>query len=118
MNNKLKKFYKEEIEASAIAFKEGNYIKCWMHLERAHIIGQPYPLQHTQAHWKMLCFVGFNQCNHYIQLFAFWRIRLCQHQFDKLQIVVKMGGGKDSRNQRNKKDHDIHQTERHLAQII
>lgn len=29
---------------------------CWDHLERAHIIGQAYPYQHTLAHWHMLRF--------------------------------------------------------------
>ncbi len=43
---------------------------------------------------------------------------LGEHEFDKLQIIVKMGGGKDRRNQRDKQDHDIHQAERNLAQII
>lgn len=28
----------------------------WHHLERAHILGQPYPCQHTLVHWKMLLF--------------------------------------------------------------
>ena len=30
----------------------------WRHLERAHVIGQAYPLEHTFVHWKMLQF-GF-----------------------------------------------------------
>ena len=25
-------------------------------MERAHILGQPYPAEHTAVHWKMLCF--------------------------------------------------------------
>lgn len=59
MNKNLKKFYKQEIEASDHAFNNGQYAASWKHLERAHIIGQPYPIQHTLAHWKMLCF-AFN----------------------------------------------------------
>lgn len=29
-----------------------------MHLERAHVIGQAYPYEHSCVHWKMLLF-GF-----------------------------------------------------------
>ena len=32
--------------------------KAWRHLERAHIIGQPWAIQHTGVHWIMLRF-GF-----------------------------------------------------------
>jgi hypothetical protein len=32
--------------------------KAWQHLERAHVIGQAYPYQHSYVHWKMLQF-GF-----------------------------------------------------------
>ncbi len=28
----------------------------WGHLERAHVIGQPYPGQHTLVHWEMFKF--------------------------------------------------------------
>lgn len=28
----------------------------WDHLERAHILVQPYPHHHTLVHWKMLLF--------------------------------------------------------------
>jgi Protein of unknown function (DUF3703) len=30
--------------------------KTWYHLERSHILVQPYPWQHTAVHWKMLLF--------------------------------------------------------------
>ncbi|MDZ7650184.1 MAG: DUF3703 domain-containing protein [Cytophagales bacterium] len=30
----------------------------WQHLERAHILGQPWAVEHTQVHWLMLKF-GF-----------------------------------------------------------
>lgn len=32
--------------------------RAWRHLERAHVIGQVYPYEHSFAHWKMLQF-GF-----------------------------------------------------------
>ncbi len=28
----------------------------WRYLERAHILGQPYPIAHTVVHWKMFLF--------------------------------------------------------------
>ena len=33
-------------------------LDAWRHLERAHILGQPYPMEHTAVHWKMLLY-GF-----------------------------------------------------------
>lgn len=58
MPTKLKPFYKAELELAKINFKKNKLQKSWFHLERAHIIGQKYPLEHTYVHWKMLQF-GF-----------------------------------------------------------
>ncbi|TKB97493.1 DUF3703 domain-containing protein [Pedobacter cryotolerans] len=52
----LKKFYQIEIDAYQLSFKLGNLQKAWRHLERAHVIGQAYPIEHSYAHWKMLLF--------------------------------------------------------------
>lgn len=41
---------------SRIVFTEKNYPMSWQHLERAHILGQPYPFEHTAVHLKMLLF--------------------------------------------------------------
>ncbi len=30
--------------------------QAWRHLEKAHVIGQAYPFEHTYVHWKMLQF--------------------------------------------------------------
>lgn len=30
--------------------------KAWWHLERAHILGQAWPIDHTRTHWRMLLF--------------------------------------------------------------
>ena len=30
--------------------------RAWRHLERAHILGQAYPWEHSYAHWQMLLF--------------------------------------------------------------
>ena len=41
-----------------VEFKKSNLPSAWRHLERAHIIGQPWPGEHTYVHWLMLNF-GF-----------------------------------------------------------
>ena len=54
----LKPFYAKELKNYSIHFVNRNLQKAWYHLERAHIIGQQYPCQHTYVHFKMLQF-GF-----------------------------------------------------------
>jgi len=56
MPEALKPFYREELLLAKNAFDKKHYRQSWRHLERAHILGQPYPLEHTAVHWKMLCF--------------------------------------------------------------
>lgn len=55
----LKPYYKVELEKYHLAFSKGQIKTAWTHLERAHIIGQKYPLAHTYVHCKMLQF-GIN----------------------------------------------------------
>jgi len=55
---KLKPFYKGELDKYKIEYLSGNLLAAWNHLERAHIIGQKYPYEHSYVHWKMLQF-GF-----------------------------------------------------------
>jgi hypothetical protein len=54
----LSPYFKAELEAYVLAYNAGDLAKAWVHLERAHIIGQRYPFAHTYVHWKMLQF-GF-----------------------------------------------------------
>ena len=56
MPKALKPFYKNEITGYRNALDEKHYQVSWRHLERAHILGQPYPYEHTAVHWKMFCF--------------------------------------------------------------
>ncbi len=56
---KLQPYYYEELDHSKRFFHLGDFQKSWYHLERAHVIGQSYPWQHSYAHWKMLLF-GFH----------------------------------------------------------
>lgn len=52
----LKKFYQIEIDAYQLSLEIGNLSEAWHHLERAHVIGQAYPIEHSTVHWKMLLF--------------------------------------------------------------
>ena len=56
MPTSLKPFYLEELLHAKYFFDKEHYQQCWRHLERAHILGQPYPVAHTAVHWKMLKF--------------------------------------------------------------
>jgi hypothetical protein len=49
-------FYKAELEKAKQLLFDGKLQECWLHYERAHIIGQRYPLQHSYVHWQMLKF--------------------------------------------------------------
>lgn len=62
MPEKLKPFFIKELDAATQSFQQNNLHQCWQHLERAHIIGQPYPYQHSLVHWEMLLF-GFKTKN-------------------------------------------------------
>lgn len=54
----IKFYYLKELEQYKESFKRGDLIHAWFHLERAHVIGQAYPIEHSRAHWLMLKF-GF-----------------------------------------------------------
>ncbi|MDX1912867.1 MAG: DUF3703 domain-containing protein [Saprospiraceae bacterium] len=54
----LKKHYRAELGLYQNAILAGDLPQAWHHLERAHILGQSYPKEHSYVHWKMLQF-GF-----------------------------------------------------------
>ena len=56
MPHGLKDHYKHELESYRTEFSKGNLQVAWRHLERAHILGQPWPREHTHVHWIMLSF--------------------------------------------------------------
>jgi len=58
MPKSLKPFYEKELDKYRTEYSNGDLITAWNHLERAHIIGQKYPYEHSFVHWKMLQF-GF-----------------------------------------------------------
>ena len=51
-------YYREELVKANEFLKKGYLQQCWHHYERAHILGQRWPLQHSYVHWQMLKF-GF-----------------------------------------------------------
>jgi hypothetical protein len=54
----LKQYYQAELNNAKIELNKNNLQQCWRYYERAHILGQRYPLQHSYVHWQMLKF-GF-----------------------------------------------------------
>jgi hypothetical protein len=52
----LKVYYQRELEVYRNEMSKVNLQLAWRHLERAHIIGQPWFVQHTHVHWMMLTF--------------------------------------------------------------
>jgi hypothetical protein len=53
---KLIPFYETELSNAKVSFQNNELAISWNHLERAHILAQPYPIEHTAVHWKMLLF--------------------------------------------------------------
>lgn len=56
MPKALRPYFQEELQAYHQALGKGQLETVWRHLERAHVIGQAYPLAHSYVHWKMLRF--------------------------------------------------------------
>jgi len=60
MNSRLHEAFENEMNLAKKEYKTANYSVCFMHLERAHILGQSYLIPHTKSHWWMLK-VGFTK---------------------------------------------------------
>lgn len=52
----LRPYYNKELQAARENYLLENWMLAWRHLERAHILGQPWAVEHTEVHWKMLKF--------------------------------------------------------------
>lgn len=52
----LKPYFAQELDNYQKELKAGNWKSAWTYLERAHIIGQRYPYEHSLVHWNMLLF--------------------------------------------------------------
>jgi hypothetical protein len=56
MPSPLKPFFRQELQNARTSFVQHNFQQSWWHLERSHILGQPYPYHHTLVHKKMFQF--------------------------------------------------------------
>lgn len=56
MPHKLKSYFEKELDQYHDHFTQQRYGAAWVFLERAHILGQNYPYEHSLVHWKMLLF--------------------------------------------------------------
>jgi hypothetical protein len=54
----LRQHFDQEHEQAIHCYETGRLAEAWRHLERAHVLGQAYPLEHTLVHWRMFEF-GF-----------------------------------------------------------
>lgn len=54
MHPELRRAYDAEMAAAVDHYNTGNFPLAFFHLERAHILGQSFPIAHTRAHWWML----------------------------------------------------------------
>lgn len=62
MPQSVRPHYRTELAASEAARAMGDLAREWHHLERAHILGQRWPMEHNAVHWRMLKF-GFRTKN-------------------------------------------------------
>lgn len=58
MPSGLRPHYNKELQAARENYLLEKWMLAWRHLERAHILGQPWAVEHTKVHWEMLKF-GF-----------------------------------------------------------
>lgn len=58
MPDGLKAHYRHELELYKTEFDQRHIQQAWRHLERAHILAQAWPREHSYVHWSMLRF-GF-----------------------------------------------------------
>lgn len=54
MHPLLQQAYDLEMAAAAKQYNAGDLPLAFSHLERAHILGQSFPIQHARTHWWML----------------------------------------------------------------
>ncbi len=54
MHPQLQHAYQVEMAAAIDQYFTDNLKPAFTHLERAHILGQSFPIAHAQAHWWML----------------------------------------------------------------
>lgn len=50
----LRQAYEADMTAALTRYNAGDLRLAFSHLERAHILGQSFPIEHARAHWWML----------------------------------------------------------------
>ncbi|BFU91763.1 MAG: hypothetical protein NTAFB01_29500 [Nitrospira sp.] len=60
MHSVLRQAYKTDMTAAMNHYSIGNFQPAFSHLERAHILGQSFPIEHARTHWWMLK-IGWKQ---------------------------------------------------------
>lgn len=58
MPENIKFHYRKEINDHKDYLRNKDLLSAWRALERSHVLGQAWPLEHTYSHWLMLKF-GF-----------------------------------------------------------
>lgn len=56
MPKSLKPYFRKELNDYKTALQMNDLQLAWRHLEKAHVIGQAYPFEHSYVHWKMFLF--------------------------------------------------------------
>lgn len=54
MHTELRRAYDSEMTAAVSRYDAGDLRLAFSHLERAHILGQSFPIAHARTHWWML----------------------------------------------------------------
>ncbi|HWF59800.1 MAG TPA: DUF3703 domain-containing protein [Nitrospira sp.] len=54
MHPELRRAYDAEMTAAVSRYHDGDLRVAFSHLERAHILGQSFPIEHARSHWWML----------------------------------------------------------------
>ena len=58
MPDNIKFHYRKELKDHKDYLRNNDLLSAWRALERSHVLGQAWPLEHTYSHWLMLKF-GF-----------------------------------------------------------
>ena len=56
MHLRLRRAFEAELSAARADEGRGDYVAAWAHLERGHVLGQPFGIAHVRVHWRMLTF--------------------------------------------------------------
>ncbi|MBH0203296.1 MAG: DUF3703 domain-containing protein [Nitrospira sp.] len=54
MHPMLRQAYETEMTAAVSQYDAGDFRLSFAHLERAHVLGQSFPIAHARTHWWML----------------------------------------------------------------